>query len=697
MPEYIASGSHLFESNRYRFLILQRFKSDLHSVIKNRCVNIKHVLIIASQVLDVLEHLHDFGYAHSDIKAENLMIGECPADAVEVNDARNAAVFESVGRQSQRRQLRPHKQVKYNYDDEEDDNDKDDAADFDFDTKKRRRGAKAAAGPTPAAQKTRKKESKKAVDHIFLIDFGLASKFIDSNGVHHPFCMDQRRAHDGTLEFTSRDAHLGAHSRRSDLECLGYNMMFWTLGSLPWKDEKLMNQPEQVHRMKEIFMSDAREMLRLIYGPEVPTILGEFFHYVNMLTYDERPNYDNLRFMFRREFMHLGLKNADMHLNLTDLKKGLVDAAKAKFADHSTKIKNVRAIAKLGLLIPFADEKNASRNSSFGCRISPKNLRSKTDKLPNKRKKKRFSWAEILSQDPDQIARQRAEKEFERDQSTETPKKYEGRPTYAIIEIENRLKCKDNNNETQNEEEAATATPSIYKGYTKAMLDIVRKRQKSLLMPPQLHAPKSNEKDIETSTQQSVDKRGGGGGRRKSHPTKLETNAKNSSVARLHDNFYMRPKTGRKNAEPPPAPPQATAFAPQQLTPPNTTDESSCSSVATRSSESSYRCYTTNKKKQQRVRGGGGASNTTKQRRKQQSHYSKNGSTGTSRSSSHSSILSISSTNSYTTSSGISSSEYFDDDSCDVSTFSPIKTRTARQKTAGTKNRGRYAGKSHSN
>lgn len=41
-------------------------------------------------------------------------------------------------------------------------------------------------------------------DRVYLIDFGLALKFVDSSGTHRPFIMDQRRAHDGTLEFTSR-------------------------------------------------------------------------------------------------------------------------------------------------------------------------------------------------------------------------------------------------------------------------------------------------------------------------------------------------------------------------------------------------------------------------------------------------------------------------------------------------------------
>ena len=36
--------------------------------------------------------------------------------------------------------------------------------------------------------------------------------------VHKEFREDMRRAHDGTIEFTSRDGHMGALSRRSDLE-----------------------------------------------------------------------------------------------------------------------------------------------------------------------------------------------------------------------------------------------------------------------------------------------------------------------------------------------------------------------------------------------------------------------------------------------------------------------------------------------
>lgn len=77
MPTYVASGGHYFGDGRYRFLILPRYDFDLHSIIRNQQLEKKNILIIADQLIDILEHIHDSGYAHSDIKAENIMIGKC--------------------------------------------------------------------------------------------------------------------------------------------------------------------------------------------------------------------------------------------------------------------------------------------------------------------------------------------------------------------------------------------------------------------------------------------------------------------------------------------------------------------------------------------------------------------------------------------------------------------------------------------
>lgn len=46
----------------------------------------------------------------------------------------------------------------------------------------------------------------------YLVDYGLAYRFRTRSGEHKPFMHDERRAHEGTLEFTSRDGHHGSMS-----------------------------------------------------------------------------------------------------------------------------------------------------------------------------------------------------------------------------------------------------------------------------------------------------------------------------------------------------------------------------------------------------------------------------------------------------------------------------------------------------
>lgn len=43
---------------------------------------------------------------------------------------------------------------------------------------------------------------------------------------------------------------------RGDLEILGYNMLQWLAGELPW--EKVLKQPKAVQDMKEAFMKSVK-------------------------------------------------------------------------------------------------------------------------------------------------------------------------------------------------------------------------------------------------------------------------------------------------------------------------------------------------------------------------------------------------------------------------------------------------------
>uniref|UniRef100_A0A2K5BWF6 Protein kinase domain-containing protein n=1 Tax=Aotus nancymaae TaxID=37293 RepID=A0A2K5BWF6_AOTNA len=69
--------------------------------------------------------------------------------------------------------------------------------------------------------------SYKNTDWVYLVDYGLAYRYCPE-GMSH-----------GTIEFTSIDAHNGVFpSRRGDLEILGYCMIQWLTGHLPWEDNR---------------------------------------------------------------------------------------------------------------------------------------------------------------------------------------------------------------------------------------------------------------------------------------------------------------------------------------------------------------------------------------------------------------------------------------------------------------------------
>lgn len=452
------------------------------------------------QTLDVLQHLHGKGYVHADIKAANMMIGNCPDEQVTVekdeysdddddcmsdyeqHSDSNQSVSEeseSVNDESQHtplawsrprvrssvqfsgsnpirscrmsrktpvydellnhHYLRPHRKIDYSqYDDADDDSqnlnssrNKDDDLEANSHYNKMYSQKRSNVGQKLLSSA----DSSTGDDRIFLIDFGLALKYLDRNGQHKPFCMDERRAHDGTLEFTSRDAHMGAHSRRSDLECLGFNLIFWSQGWLPWEHEKLLTQPEQVHRVKEHFMTDVKEMLKQVYGEKVPKYLGQFLEYVGELAYHATPDYNFCRSIFSSALHKLGVKPKDMKIDVNLLRSNPRCTIKDEMKKQNKNIKNVKEILNIRSLLTSGE--NGSQ------KISPKNLRSKSDKIPKKQRKK-FSWTDVLNSDPDQIAKQRAEKEYE-NVPVETPLvvKYVGRPNYIILRLENRLKFKD--------------------------------------------------------------------------------------------------------------------------------------------------------------------------------------------------------------------------------------------------------------
>ncbi|NXL33766.1 VRK3 kinase, partial [Glaucidium brasilianum] len=109
-----------------------------------------------------------------------------------------------------------------------------------------------------------------------------------------------RTPHEGTIEFISLDSHKGAGpSRRSDLESLGYCLLKWLCGVLPWSDE--LDKVETVVEKKEKYKGDVKCLLQLCFRQRaVPDALQSYLRQVLALEYEEKPDYEALRQLFKK-------------------------------------------------------------------------------------------------------------------------------------------------------------------------------------------------------------------------------------------------------------------------------------------------------------------------------------------------------------------------------------------------------------
>ena len=135
------------------------------------------------------------------------------------------------------------------------------------------------------------REKKK--DILYIIDFGLAKKYITSNNQHIPFKIGKSIT--GTARYCSIYTHQGMEqSRRDDLESIGYVLMYFLRGDLPWQGIKVKENEkhyERIGNMKQNISID-----ELCFG--FPEQFKNYFNYVKQLEFDEDPNYNFLIELF---------------------------------------------------------------------------------------------------------------------------------------------------------------------------------------------------------------------------------------------------------------------------------------------------------------------------------------------------------------------------------------------------------------
>ncbi|KAL0687473.1 hypothetical protein Bca4012_087150 [Brassica carinata] len=139
-------------------------------------------------------------------------------------------------------------------------------------------------------------------NQVYLIDFGLAKRYRDANTNRHiPYKENKNLT--GTARYASCNTHLGIEqSRRDDLESLGYVLLYFLRGSLPWQGLKAVDKKQKYEKICEKKISTPIEVL----CKDHPVEFASYFHYCHTLTFDQRPDYGFLKRLFRDLFSREG-------------------------------------------------------------------------------------------------------------------------------------------------------------------------------------------------------------------------------------------------------------------------------------------------------------------------------------------------------------------------------------------------------
>ncbi|XP_056632135.1 serine/threonine-protein kinase VRK1-like [Diorhabda sublineata] len=463
MPHYVASGSCYHNNEKYRFLLIPKYKKDLGQILKEKKVfNIKTVSNICIQILDILEYIHSKGYVHCDIKASNIMLGnesrlKLPNQNVQFEESHK--IFDRKLRvcknpkhsRKSKRNLRPINIVNY----------VDDIPYLDevLDMHENAKTLKESQHHRDSAYSSSEinKVETKILDQVYLVDFGLASKFLQSNGEYKEFSGDERRAHAGTILFCSRDAHKGVPSSRSDLESLAYNMVYWLTGTLPWIED--LEQTTEVEKKKIRCFKNLKSFLDFCFNNDAPRFVMDYFEYLNKLQYMETPDYNYCRSIFKKAIKVYAYKQ-DSALDF-DNKEGWGD--KQKKIKSNKKIITHSSFLKTSPLMPLNSNIVFKRPK---LRKQLKDVKIQTSIM---------NWSKILI-DPETILKQARERKMTEGSDSSNLSSLDidsMNPTPEMLNIYN--KCMER--EASPVHKTDSPTTENIEGYTPAMMSIYNKIQ----------------------------------------------------------------------------------------------------------------------------------------------------------------------------------------------------------------------------
>ncbi|KAJ3439720.1 casein kinase i-like protein [Anaeramoeba flamelloides] len=226
-------------------------------------------------------------------------------------------------------------------------------------------------------------------NQIFIIDFGLSKLYRDF-WTHKSNRYRNKRDLVGTVRYSSINTHLGIEqSRRDDLESLGYMLIYFLRGRLPWQGMIASNNKE---RNEKICDKKVVTPLRVLCDG-IPIEFQQYLDYCKNLSYEDQPNYGLLRYKFRKLFLSKNyLYDYEYDWKIKHDEESRIkrrnSTDRESFHEKESendlfREKDQRGILQTNIFIPITNKNKGNNNKNKG-----ENINSNNNKKQKKKKKK---------------------------------------------------------------------------------------------------------------------------------------------------------------------------------------------------------------------------------------------------------------------------------------------------------------------
>jgi len=165
---------------------------------------------------------------------------------------------------------------------------------------------------------------------IYIIDFGISKKYRSSRtGKHIRYSKTGKIF--GTIRYCTYNASLGLEqSRRDDLESIGHMLIYLAKGDLPWINIKEGTMKKRYFQILKIKKNISPKAL----CQNLPNEFLEYVKYCKNLKFEENPDYEYLRNLFRKILMNLNEINDKRFTSFSKI-NNLSNGIKSKDIDLS--------------------------------------------------------------------------------------------------------------------------------------------------------------------------------------------------------------------------------------------------------------------------------------------------------------------------------------------------------------------------